>query len=40
MTSYFSAPNNTKYLIPSQTLINPSTLSNHFTPIKVLYEIL
>ena len=35
-------PNNTKYLVPSSTLINPSALSNlicnGFAPIKVLYE--
>ena len=42
MKSYFSPPNNTKYLVPSQTVINPSTLSNlifnGFAPIKVLQE--
>ena len=28
MKSYFSPPNNTKYLVPSYTLINPTILSN------------
>ena len=28
MKSYFSLPNNTKYLVPSKTLINPSNSSN------------
>ena len=28
MKSYFSPPNNTKYLVPSVTLINPSILLN------------
>ena len=28
MALYFSEPNNNKYLTPSQTLINPSILSN------------
>ena len=28
MELYFSGPNNTIYLVPSETLINPSTLSN------------
>ena len=44
MESYFSASNNTKHLVSSQTLINPSTLSNvirnAFAPINVLYEML
>ena len=42
--SYFPRPNNTKYLVPSQTLIILSTLSNlihnGFAPIKVLYQML
>ena len=40
----FSPPNNTKYLVPSLILINPSILSNHIRkclePIKVLHEML
>ena len=28
MASYFSEPNSNKYLVPSETLINPSTVSN------------
>ena len=44
MESYFSLPNNTKYLVPSYTLINPSILSNlmgkRLAPIKFLYEML
>ena len=28
MAAYFSRPNNTKYLVPFQTPIIPSTLSN------------
>ena len=43
MASYFLGPNNTKYVVPSQTLKNPCTLSNiihnGFAPVKVLYEI-
>ena len=47
MALYFSGLNYIKYLVPSQTLINPSTLwnviCNGFAPIKVLkyhkYEI-
>ena len=42
MASYFLAPNITKYLFLSQTLINPSTLlkiiDNSFALIKVLYQ--
>ena len=42
--SYFSGPNDIKYLVPSLTLINPSTLSSlirtGFVPIKNLYEML
>ena len=42
MASYFSVPNKTKYLFPSQTLRNPSILSNlmwnDFATTKVLYE--
>ena len=42
MQSNLSLPNNTKYLVPSKTLIKPSTLSNlrrnGFAWIKVLYE--
>ena len=44
MKPYFSGPNNTKYLVSLQTLVNPSILSNlickGLTPIKVLYEML
>ena len=44
MESYFSAPNNTKYLVSSETLINPSILLNvickGFKPIKILYQML
>ena len=44
MTSYFSGLNNTKYLVPSQTLINLSILSNlirkGLAPIKLLYGML
>ena len=44
MESYFSPPNNTKYLISSKTLINPFILLNltgkGLVPIKILYEIL
>ena len=28
MESYFSLPNDTKYLVPSETLIDPSILLN------------
>ena len=42
MSSYFSEPNNTKYLLPSKILRNPSMLSNLmrkvFGPIKALYK--
>ena len=42
MASCFSGPNNTKYLVPSKTLINPPTLLNltsyGFATIKVLYD--
>ena len=44
MASYFSVPNNTKYVFPLKILINPSILSSliriGFVPIKFLYEIL
>ena len=44
MKSYFSLPNNTKYLVPSQTLTNPSILLNlickDLASIKVLHEML
>ena len=44
MASYFSNPNNTKYLVPSSTLINTSTLSkligNGFEPNEILYGML
>ena len=40
----FSEPNNVKYLVPSQILINPYILSSvirkGFKSIKVLYEML
>ena len=43
MASYFSGPNNTKYLVPSETLINPSTLTNQihndFAPMNVLCQV-
>ena len=43
MPTYFSGPNNTKYLVPSETLINPPTLSNlilnRFASIKVSQEV-
>ena len=39
MDSYFSLPNNTKYLVPLQTLINPSILSN-LKSIKLLHKML
>ena len=39
---FFSGQNNAKYLLPLQTLIDPSILSslicNGFAPIKVLYK--
>ena len=39
MISYFSRPNKTKYLVPTQTLINPTILSNQIpNGIKVLEE--
>ena len=42
IASYFSGPNNTKYLVPSYILITSSILSNlilkGFEPIKFLYE--
>ena len=42
MKSYFSPPNNTKYLVPSLTVMNPFILLNlicyGFAPIKVLSE--
>ena len=42
MKSYFSAPDDTKYLVPSKILTNPSALPNlicnGLSPIKVLYE--
>ena len=44
MASHFSGPNNINYLVPSETLTNPSALSNliqnGFAPIKVLHEML
>ena len=44
MKSYFSLPNNTKYLAPSKTLINPTILSNlireGLKSIKLLYGML
>ena len=44
MASYISGPNNIKYLVPSKTLINLSTLlkliCNGFAPIEDLYEML
>ena len=40
----FSGPNNAKYLVPSETLIDPSTLlnliDNGFAVIQLLYEML
>ena len=43
MASKISGLNNTKYVVPSQTLANPSTLSNlirnGFARIKVLNQI-
>ena len=42
MASCFSGPRDTKCLVPPQTLINPTTLSNlirkGFAHIKLLYE--
>ena len=44
MKSYFSPPNNIKFLVPSETLIDPSILLNlirkDLARIKVLYEML
>ena len=44
MKPYFSLPNNSKYLASSQTLINPSILSNptrnSLLEMNVLYEML
>ena len=44
MVLYFSTPNNTKYLVPPNSLIESSTLlniiCNRFAPIKVLHEML
>ena len=43
MESYFLLPDNSKYLVPSKTLINPTVLLNlalKGLPIKFLYEML
>ena len=44
MELYFSLSNNSKYLVPSETLINLSILlkliRKHLESIKVLYEML
>ena len=44
MKSYFLLPNNTKFLVPSQTLSDPSFLSNlihkGLLSIRLLYEML
>ena len=44
MKLYILAPNKTKYLVPSKTLINPSILLNLIrkdsAPITLLYEML
>ena len=42
MASYLSRPNNTRYSVQSQSLINPykamNIISKGFAPIKVLYK--
>ena len=44
MKSYFSHPNNSKYLVPSKNLINPSILLNliheDLESTKLLYEMM